>query len=228
MAEIADGPVVLVWQNAAGGLTGRVDGNRPGYIKWNPAGSGESLAAEVERLRWLSGRHPVPQVVGYHATDQAEVLRTDALPGRSAVDEVWLARPDQAVRALAVGLRRLHALPVASCPYDWGVGARIAEAAAAGVVVPPSLWMAPPVDRLVVCHGDPCAPNTLLDDAGEFLADVDFGRLGAADRWADLAVMTMSLGWNYPTYDEGLFWRTYGVEPDPVRIEYYRALWDAT
>lgn len=38
----------------------------------------------------------------------------------------------------------------------------------------------------------------------------------------------MSLGWNFDDVDEDLFWRTYGVEPDPGRIAYYRALWDAT
>lgn len=84
------------------------------------------------------------------------------------------------------------------------------------------------MDRLVVCHGDACAPNTLLDDRGAFLANVDAGRLGVADRWADLAVATMSLGWNYPAPNENLFWETYGVDPDPQRIDYYRALWNAT
>ena len=63
---------------------------------------------------------------------------------------------------------------------------------------------------------------------GHFLAHVDLARLGVADRWADLAVATMSLGWNFDDVDEDLFWRIYGVEPDPGRIAYYRALWDAT
>jgi kanamycin kinase len=48
----------------------------------------------------------------------------------------------------------------------------------------------PPVDRLAVCHGDACAPNTLLDDTGGFVGHVDLGSLGIADRWADLAVAT--------------------------------------
>ena len=45
----------------------------------------------------------------------------------------------------------------------------------------------PPVDRLVVCHGDACAPNTLLTDDGRWSGHVDLGQLGVADRWADLA-----------------------------------------
>lgn len=54
----------------------------------------------------------------------------------------------------------------------------------------------PEPDRLVVCHGDPCVPNTLLDSAGRFAAHVDLARLGVADRWADLAIATASISWD--------------------------------
>lgn len=88
-----------------------------------------------------------------------------------------------------------------------------------------------PVDRLVVCHGDACAPNTLIDDDGRCCGHVDFGDLGVADRWADLAVATLSLGWNYPGRNwESEFYDAYGLElrePDTLRIDYYRRLWQA-
>jgi kanamycin kinase len=80
----------------------------------------------------------------------------------------------------------------------------------------------------VVCHGDACAPNTLVDDYGACSGHVDLGDLGVADRWADLAVATLSLGWNYgfgPWQQELL--DAYGVAEDPGRIAYYRALWEA-
>ena len=89
------------------------------------------------------------------------------------------------------------------------------------------LGAAPPIDRLVVCHGDACAPNTLLLDDGTVAAHVDLGALGVADRWADLAVAAWSTEWNYgPGYD-GLVYVGYGVAPDAERIAYYRGLWDA-
>jgi len=224
MAALGGGPVTLVWENEVGGLTGRVGGDEPRFIKWNPLGSGESLADEAERLRWLGGRHPAPIVLDYAASDDAELLVTRALPGRSAVDAFWQARPSDAVQAIARGLRALHALPTGDCPFEWDVATRILTAADSDAVA--DLPDPPPIDRLVVCHGDSCAPNTLLDETG-FVANVDFGRLGLADRWADLAVATMSLGWNYENYDEALFWAEYGVEPDAARIDYYRRLWNA-
>jgi kanamycin kinase len=146
--------------------------------------------------------------------------------GLSAVHPRWLASPDTAVRAIGAGLRALHErLPVGSCPFDWSATRRLATlppAARSGLGEPP------PVDRLVVCHGDPCAPNTLIGDDGRCCGHVDLGTLGVADRWADLAVATLSIGWNYPDRSlEAEFFAAYGVRPDPGRIDYYRQLWNA-
>jgi kanamycin kinase len=91
-----------------------------------------------------------------------------------------------------------------------------------------ALHEALPVDRPVVCHGDACAPNTLVDDAGKWTAHVDLGALGVADRWADLAAATMSTGWNYgPGWEEPLL-DAYGVAPDAERLAFYRDLWNTT
>jgi len=226
----AGAPLELAWANEVGGLTYRVDAaSGPVFLKWDPAGSIESLAAERERLGWLQGRFPAPRVVGFGGDERGEWLATAALDGLSAVAAPWKAEPETAVRAIASGLRLLHeTLDAASCPFTWSVDARVATAAENGRVVPDALREAPPIDRLVVCHGDPCSPNTLIGASGRFAAIVDAGRVGAADRWADLAVASMSLGWNYGDGWEPLFFDTYGVARDEQRIAYYRALWDAT
>ncbi len=84
----------------------------------------------------------------------------------------------------------------------------------------------PPIDRLVVCHGDPCTPNTLIDADGRCSGHVDLASLGTADRWADLAVATWSTEWNYGPGWEDTFLQAYAIEPDPERTAFYRALWD--
>ncbi|GGR24023.1 phosphotransferase [Agromyces mediolanus] len=225
--ELAAGrPTTPLWRNEAGGLTFRIEGERASVVKWNPPGSGESLADEAERLRWLAGRLPAPQVLEVGADASGEWLLSEAIPARSAVDERWLAEPGAAVRAIAEGLRRLHALELADCPYDWGVAHRLDVLRRDGLPVPAELRDPPPVEP-VVCHGDPCAPNTLLGDDGRFAAIVDAARLGVADRWADLAVASLSLDWNYGPGWQPTFFAAYGVEPDEPRLAYYRALWDA-
>ena len=84
----------------------------------------------------------------------------------------------------------------------------------------------PAIDRLVVCHGDACAPNTLLHDDGAFAEHVDLGSLGVADRWADLAVAAWSAEWNYGRGYDDMVYDAYGIAQDPDRIAYYRLLWD--
>lgn len=49
--------------------------------------------------------------------------------------------------------------------------------------------------EVVVCHGDYCLPNVLLDD-GRVVGYVDLGEVGLAERWRDLAVATWSVTWN--------------------------------
>ena len=84
----------------------------------------------------------------------------------------------------------------------------------------------PPIDRLVVCHGDACVPNTLVGDDGQWTAHVDLGSLGLADRWADLAVASENLDANFGPGHQPAFFAAYGIEPDEERIAYYRALWN--
>ena len=208
VARIADGRTVRpVWVNELGGTTFAIDSGTE-YVKVDPVSS--VLAAEVPRLRWAGAFTPVPRVLA----SGPGWLHTAGLAGRSAVDPRWTREPRVAAHAVGAGLRRLHdALPVADCPFGrpaW---------------VPAD---APAADRTVVCHGDACAPNTLLADDGEFAGHVDLGDLGVADRWADLAIATLSLGWNFPGGDvAAVLLDAYGVAPDDDRIAYYRRAWDA-
>lgn len=236
-AELA--PVVgagapeCVWRNELGGLTFRVrDGALPDrYVKWAPDGDRIDLPAEARRLRWAARWIAVPRVLA--VDPDCRWLATAAIDGTSAVDPRWRAEPVVAARSIGRGLRILHdALPVAGCPFDWSAAARIRDAERAGIVLPAGLLAPPSVDRLVVAHGDACMPNTLLGDDGRFVAHVDLGRLGLADRWADLAVATYSLVWNYSPPGgvdlEQELLDAYGIARDDDRIHYYRALWDAT
>jgi kanamycin kinase len=224
--------VTPVWENADGGLTYRLDGPDGGrHVKWGPPTYAGLFRDEARRLTWASRWLRVPRMIELDDSepDSGVVLVTETIDARSAVDPRWIARPDEAVRACGAGLRVLHeTLPSDDCPFSWSVESRVAEATARGVTVPNELLDAPAIDRLVVCHGDPCVPNTLLDDAGDPVAHVDLGALGLADRWADLAVASMSIEWNYGPGFEHAYFEGYGIEPDAERIDYYRRLWNAT
>lgn len=201
----------VVWSNEIGGHT-FVAGDR--FLKWNPLGSGVDLDDERARLHWARTiGHPVPEVLDFGRDDAGQVLVTRGLPGTSAVSAEWLERPEVAVRAIAAGLRALHdKVPVAACPFR-------------------TRWIPadapPPADGAVVLHGDACAPNTILGAEGRFAGHVDVGAIGVGDRWADLAIASMSLDGNYGPGWQDAFFAAYDIEPDEQRVVYYRAAWDA-
>lgn len=222
--------LVCVWDNDYGGLTFRATPAEGDvfYIKWGPRNEEFTLRDEAERMTWAGRWIRVPTVLDQGGDRTHEWLVTAAIDGDSAVDPRWVAQPEVAVRAVGEALRRLHdALPVAECPWTWDVESRIANAERRGIEVPARFHGAPPIDRLVVCHGDACCPNTLIGPDGRWIAHVDMAMLGVADRWADIAVASMSTEWNYgPGWEDALI-EAYGVEPDRERLAYYRDLWNA-
>lgn len=229
-------PITPVWRNQLGGLTFQLgDGPQRRFAKWAPAGSGLDLRAERARLDWLQPLWPSPRVLDHGQDSDGSWLITAGLAGDSAVAPRWVAQPRLAVRAVGEALRALHdTLPVGTCPFSWDLDSRIAHARAAAKARGTSaaalarLADRPEPDATVVCHGDACAPNTLIGAEGRWSGHVDVGSLGVADRWADLAVATWSTEWNYGPGWEGELLSAYGIGPDPERTAYYRLLWDLT
>ena len=237
----------VVWVNELGGVTFRVgEGPARRFIKWTPAGSGIDLAEERRRLAWARRFIAVPRVLGDGSDAEGSWLITSPLDGQSAVSERWLADRASAVAGIGRGLRRLHdLLPTLECPFSWSAPTRLAvvKRLARRGMIEPKTWHPehrhltieaaiervadpPGLDRLVVCHGDACSPNTILRADGNLAGHVDLGSLGLGDRWADLAVASWSAGWNYGPEWENEVLAAYGIEPDPGRIAYYRLLWD--
>jgi kanamycin kinase len=54
---------------------------------------------------------------------------------------------------------------------------------------------------------------------------VDLGDLAVGDRWADLAIASLILDWNFGEGHQGELFEAYGITPDPTRVGYYRKLW---
>ncbi|MBS2536895.1 aminoglycoside 3'-phosphotransferase [Catenulispora sp. NF23] len=243
--EAAAGRVIIpVWHNEGASTFRLGSGPDARYAKWAPVGSEVDLAGEAARMRWAGAFVLVPRVLEQAANADGTWLITAALDGEMAVTERWKQDPATAVRVIGESLRVFHdALPVAECPFSASAEERVAEAehnAAqraqrtlhtdfAGLGYADALKRVadlPPVDKLVVGHGDACAPNTLLSADGRFAGHVDLGDLGVADRWSDLAIATWSTTWNYGDGWEEPLLDAYGIAPDPERTEYYRLLWE--
>ncbi len=64
-----------------------------------------------------------------------------------------------------------------------------------------------------------------MNERGEWVGHVDLGDLAVRDRWADLAIASMSLEWNFGEGHQQELSDAYGIAPDQERIRYYRELW---
>jgi kanamycin kinase len=207
----------LEWRNDVGGLSFRLGGGDR-FVEWNPRSTGIVLDLEVGRLDWISSRHPAPRVISAGSDDEAHWIESAAVPGEMAVGDTWRARRPEAIGAIATGLRAIHAIPVDDFPDHWTSEVWVG-------MTPPSLRPRPAVDEPVIVHGDACAPNTLISAEGAWTGHVDFGDLAVGDRWADLAIASLSLDWNFGEGHQDELFDAYGVDPDHERIDYYRALW---
>jgi aminoglycoside phosphotransferase len=164
---------------------------------------GPGVGAEADRVAWLSGvGFPCPQVV-----DRGDDwMLTTSLPGRDASQDWPAAHRPAVLDAMAEGLKALHSLTE-------------------------SPFVSPfPGDRVVVTHGDYCAPNVFMDAAGaEFTGMLDLGRLGLGDPYVDVALMVGSLsGTLNPQYGgppaARRFIDAYGADPEDPRIKLYMDL----
>jgi kanamycin kinase len=243
----SEATVVPVWRNEYGGITVRLEEPQPAadtssYLKWVPPGAAcPDPLAEADRLVWADSFAALPRVLDagrdtYGSWLLTAAVEVDGAVATSAIEPQWQGLAARSAIAIGVGLRRFHdALPTDTCPFVRTAQLRVAAlttgptaplAAAERATTAAALGSPPPVDRLVVCHGDATVPNTLLDGVGRFAAHVDVGDLGVADRWSDIAVTTRSVTRRYGAGLEPLVLAAYGVAPDPERTTYYRALWD--
>ena len=205
-----------------------------------------TLRGESERMVWAAAYLPVPVVVSLDDFGGTIILMTEALPGRDATQPAWQGDLPSLVRALGRGLRTFHeSVGEEWCPFRFDLARALAhvEDRVARADIDPAGFhpehahltpeaalaeleaTAPDEEDLVVCHGDYCPPNVLLQE-GRVTGYVDLGELGAADRWWDVATGAWSVGWNFGEGLEPLFYESYGVTPEPGRIRFFRLLYD--
>jgi aminoglycoside phosphotransferase len=210
------------WQRNSLGMSGAQVyylSQRDAWLKYAPTG----IRAEADVLRYLGGKVPAPCVRYYAEDHRYQYLVMSSLHGLPLCAAEALARPEHVVRILAEALRELHALDVRACPLD----RRLAVTLPAGHYPDEEYaWLThdPPLEELVVTHGDACLPNFLCaNDA--YTGCLDLSNAGVADRWQDLAYSLWSLQYNLGTPDWGLpFLDAYGIAPDRRRIAYYLRL----
>ncbi|WP_129935401.1 APH(3'') family aminoglycoside O-phosphotransferase [Escherichia coli] len=178
-----------------------------------------------------------------------------AIPGVPAAD---LSGADllKAWPSMGQQLGAVHSLSVDQCPFERRLSrmfGRAVDVVSRNAVNPdflpdedkstPQLDLLARVERelpvrldqertdMVVCHGDPCMPNFMVDPKTlQCTGLIDLGRLGTADRYADLALMIANAEENWAAPDEAerafaVLFNVLGIEaPDRERLAFYLRL----
>lgn len=206
----------------------------------------EELLAETERLQWLQRRLPVPEVCAFSTDNERSFLLLSEVPGLESCDETLKRDIPTVVRLLAEGLRLIHSVKIADCPFDRRLPYMIALAkrrVEAGLVDEADfdgqrkgtwanelfkilLKSRPEGEDVVFTHGDYCLPNILMEPSPLHIAGfIDWGRAGIADRYQDLALAARSVNRNFGPGWEPLLWDAYGLQTvDTAKIEFYQLL----
>ena len=216
------------------------------YLKIDGRDGPNSLIAEKERLEWLRGRLPAPDVLYYGIDATHEYLLISEIDGIMACDQAWREDMPGLVRLLAQALRLVHSVDIASCPFDERLERKLAAARQrveqglvdeadfdaerqgrrASELYEELLCARPPSEDLVFTHGDFCLPNILIDRQQARISGlIDWGRAGIADRYQDLALAARSLTYNFGPGWEPLLFAEYGLAaPDRQKLDFYRLL----
>ena len=212
------------------------------YLKTAPRVDSE-LAEEKQRLEWLKGKLSAPEVRLFVQTDERDYLLISEIEGAGAHEDLWKEDVPRAIELLAKGVYLIHSLPVADCPFDETLEAKIERARrrmelglvdesdfdderrgrTAEDLFRELIATKPASEDLVFTHGDYCLPNVLFKD-WQISGFVDWGRAGVADRYQDIALLTRSIKYNFGEKWEKRVFEIYDIEPDWKKIHFYRML----
>lgn len=231
------------------GVFRSADGSRYAKVV-GPAGAAD-LTAERDRVAWARDHGvPAPAVIDWGSTAGGGAFLVTSAVGGVSADQLAESALRTAWPAIVQAIRDLHAIAGDGCPYRRDLDDMLSLArsvVAAGAVNPEFLSDedrgVPPADLLmrvereaglrrrqeatdrVVCHGDLCLPNILVDpDRLTVAGFIDLGRLGVADRHADLALVLGNTADTFPGFAEdaaaGLV-AGYPADVDQDRLRFY-------
>ncbi|MCV9960421.1 APH(3'') family aminoglycoside O-phosphotransferase [Pararhizobium sp. BT-229] len=220
-------------------------------------GKGVSLLAdEYQRTAWLATFDlGSPTVLDWMESEDAACFVTSTVAGVPAdqLDADDLAR---AWPSIAECVRELHGIPADECPFERGLQTmfdRAKDVVARDAVNPdfldPDLKDIPAetllahlkaelpkrleqeARDLVVCHGDACMPNFMVDpETLRCTGLIDLGRLGTADRYVDFALLVGNTRetWTESEQAEAAHLRLFDIHhianPDWGRLGFYLRL----
>ncbi len=203
---------------------------------------------EGENFKWLKDYVKVPKVYFNELIDDKYYLVMEKLPG-VMFQELFESIPlGELVIKYAKLLKQFHEINYQGLPFNHDLNHKIDKAHHRVItnqikteyfeneikdftgkqVYDLMIKNMPAEEDLVLCHGDVCLPNIMMDK-NSLSGFIDIDGIGVCDRYLDIAIALRSLRYNFKLYGHNfehqyieLFKETYGIkEPDCNKIKFY-------
>lgn len=173
-------------------------------------------ANELNMMRWLQGKLPVPEVLAADMVDDTRYLLMSRITGNNLCADFILNDQERLADLVAKGLQQMWSVDITGCPTDRSLDAKFLEIETgirngsitmhqarqeetygpSGFKSPAELfdWLVKhrPQEELVLSHGDFCLPNILCNSHG-LTGFIDLGCAGVADKWVDIEMVLWSM-----------------------------------
>lgn len=203
-----------------------------------------NVQVEHQKLQWLQGKIPVPEIISYEEKDGINYLLTKSLNGEMVCSDYYIKHPDLGLDIIIAGFKLLKNVDIKNCPFDVGLDYKlhlvkhnidnhlITESDIKPEILKEYgsiseiyeyLISNRPTEELVFSHGDTSLPNLFGKD-DKFVGFIDVAECGIADFWFDVAITAKSIKRNYGQDAVQQFYNKLGREIKYHNIEYYTIL----
>ena len=204
---------------------------------------GRYLKDEHDRLSWLENKLLLPNIVTYSLHENREFLLLTKIAGLPADDEEWFTDIASMIEVIAEGVRTIHSLPQADCPFDASAEALMTKAERVvrfqllnqnklsavyrnrtiNDLFNELIHLFPANEDIVFTHGDLCLPNIIIQNQTS-VGFVDLGLAGLGDPHRDLSLIVRSINRNFGEKWVRFFFDAYGHDVDKRKMEFYTLL----
>lgn len=202
---------------------------------------------EARNFTWLGQYTLVPKIYATGKIDTYYYVIMEKLPGVMMQEAFHTCKPKEIVIQYATLLKQFHSIDGHGLPYNHTVKDKMAVAKKnveehlvreqyferelkhlSAKEVYKTMLAYYKEEDLVLCHGDFCFPNIIINN-GELAGYIDIMGIGICDRYLDIAIAIRSLRYNFEAHNlvftkanEQLFLDIYGIkEVDNEKLVFY-------